>query len=139
MKDERIRKFIYIVLICLLLGILVITRVYQCPLRYIFGVPCPACGISRSLLCVATGHFAKAFYYHPLWPLAVVTAILLFLDELKFIKIPPKVRSTYIYIVAFIVLGCFVLRHIMGSPIVAIHFEKSLIYKVLGILSHISA
>ncbi len=37
-----------------------------CPVRWLAGVPCPTCGMTRSALCLLTLNFKGAFYYHPL-------------------------------------------------------------------------
>ena len=42
-----------------------------CPLRLLFGVSCPLCGMGRAGLCAIRLDFAGAFRFHPLWPLVV--------------------------------------------------------------------
>jgi len=34
------------------------------------GHPCPGCGITRSVVCLAHGHIAEALRFHPLAPIA---------------------------------------------------------------------
>ena len=48
------RHIIYFSVICLFLFFL---RVFQitCPLRYLFGIPCPTCGITRAMLSLIRG------------------------------------------------------------------------------------
>ena len=36
-----------------------------CLLQRVLGVPCPGCGISRSLLAAAHGHFSAAWNFNP--------------------------------------------------------------------------
>jgi hypothetical protein len=40
-----------------------------CPLRVLFHLPCPSCGMTRAVLAAAGGHAAEASHLHPLWPL----------------------------------------------------------------------
>jgi hypothetical protein len=42
-----------------------------CPLRLATGIPCPACGLTRSFCALASGHPAEAFAEHLLGPLAM--------------------------------------------------------------------
>ncbi len=49
-----------------------------CPIRYLTGVPCPGCGMTRAWLSALHGDLAAAFAYHPLFwavPLAVALAL----------------------------------------------------------------
>lgn len=36
------------------------------------GIPCPGCGLSRSLSCAAHGMFLESWLYHPFGPLLLV-------------------------------------------------------------------
>jgi len=40
-----------------------------CPTRFFLGLPCPGCGLTRSLQSMAAGDFACAIEMHPLGPL----------------------------------------------------------------------
>jgi hypothetical protein len=37
-----------------------------CPFRMLTGLPCPLCGMTRSVISAMHGHFAESFAYHPL-------------------------------------------------------------------------
>lgn len=37
-----------------------------CPIKFITGVSCPGCGMTRAWLCLLSGKPALAFHYHPL-------------------------------------------------------------------------
>ena len=45
--------------------------VYHCPFRYIFGVSCPGCGMTRALVAAVFSDLETAFGFHPLFPLLV--------------------------------------------------------------------
>ena len=107
---------------------------YRCPLEHIFGIPCPLCGATRAILCAITGRFGDAFYYHPLWPVFVIAGILFVLYVFGIIRAGEKVKKAAIVLMIVLLLGCFVIRHICHSPVVAIHFERSAIVKLLTML-----
>lgn len=127
-KDSAI---IIVILVLLIMAVLVVLGFYKCPLRLLFGIPCPLCGISRALLCLFAGQFAKSFYYHPLWPLAVIVVIVLFLDRKRIIRLTKKQIRIGEITIAVLLVACYIIRHIMHSPVVEIHFEESLIYSYL--------
>jgi len=41
-----------------------------CLFRNLTGYPCPGCGITRAVVCLAHGQFAEALRFHPLAPIA---------------------------------------------------------------------
>lgn len=45
-----------------------------CPFRNITGLPCPGCGLTRSVVYSAHGQWQQAIAYHPFGPLFLVGA-----------------------------------------------------------------
>ena len=114
----------------LIAGVLSFTGIYRCPLRYIFGVPCPLCGMSRALYSLVTLDLDKAFYYHALWPVVVVgipTAVIL---KIRKVDIKRYQINLICIILGIVVIGYYIYRHIVGSPVVQVDFGNSLIYRV---------
>lgn len=47
-----------------------------CPIKFMTGISCPGCGMTRAWLELARGHLAAAFAYHPLfWAVPLVVAL----------------------------------------------------------------
>ena len=44
---------------------------WGCPIKRITGFPCPGCGMTRAHLSALRLDFKRAFYWHPLWFLAI--------------------------------------------------------------------
>ena len=105
-------------------------RKYDCPLDIILGIPCPLCGMTRAFFSLPFGKVEESFYYHPLWPLVVITALLGFAKATGSIKPSKKAVDIYLIFLAASFLVCYIIRHIMGSPVVAVHFETSLVYRL---------
>lgn len=36
-----------------------------CPIRFLSGIPCPGCGLTRSLAALLSGDFRTSFAFHP--------------------------------------------------------------------------
>ena len=52
-----------------------------CPIKYVSGISCPGCGMSRACFSAICFDFDAAFAYHPLWILLLpfaVTAVALY-------------------------------------------------------------
>ena len=54
-----------------------------CPIKFVTGISCPGCGMSRALFHAVTGKFQDAFHYHPMWITLPVVGILLPVFKLK--------------------------------------------------------
>lgn len=54
-----------------------------CPIKYVTGVSCAGCGMTRACLSALTLDFSAAFYYHPLWILMPPAILLLAFLKLK--------------------------------------------------------
>lgn len=46
-----------------------------CGFHNLTGLPCPGCGITRAVVCLAHGRFAEAVIYHPLSPLVFAALV----------------------------------------------------------------
>jgi len=48
-----------------------------CPLKMISGLPCPGCGVTKSIYFFLTGDFLKSIHYHLFGPLVVIFCLFL--------------------------------------------------------------
>ena len=127
------RKKDNIQLACVLavIAVLALSGIYKCPFDFFLGIPCPMCGMTRAFFALFHGDVSGAFYFHPLWPLALAVIILYGLYLAGIIRPSAKAVNIFFYVLAAIIIICFIIRHIMGSPVVEIHFGTSVIGKIL--------
>ena len=58
-----------------------------CPFKSLYGIPCPACGLSRASIQLINGNWLEAFQINPLvylvHPILVGIALFAFIDQLN--------------------------------------------------------
>ena len=118
----------------LIFGLMFLLGIYRCPLEFFVGIPCPLCGITRAFMALAKGDVALAFYYHPLWPLAPFAFGFYMLYYLEIIHPGRKVFNAVTYGLCVLLLACYIIRHIMHSPVVEIDFASSFIGRSLSFI-----
>jgi hypothetical protein len=63
-----------------------------CPLKMVSGVPCPSCGITKSIVYFYNGNITKSLEFHLLGPLTVIVCfyLLIFYSLELYLKRPLK-------------------------------------------------
>lgn len=57
-----------------------------CLFYHMTGLPCPACGLTRSYVCIAHGQLSQAFVWHPLGPVLFAATVFYWLDALSWMR-----------------------------------------------------
>lgn len=97
-----IKALAAIVLLYLLIEAVGIT----CPIKFLTGISCAGCGMSRAWISAAHLDFSMAFYYHPLFWIVIPAGIWIFAGE----KMPKKVYQTGFWLICIMMLGVYILR-----------------------------
>lgn len=112
-----------------------------CPIKYLTGISCAGCGMTRAWLSVLKLDFSMAFYYHPLFfipPIAMVVILLKYNvfelpSSLHFSK--KTASRVYHYILIFIILLFITIYFIRiinpNDSIVVIDIKNSAIWRLL--------
>ena len=99
-----------------------------CPIKYVLGIACPGCGMTRAWFSILRLDFATALYYHPLFfigPIAIFA--ILFHQWIDF----KKWRYLGILLLVLFV-GVYLLRlFLFPNAIVNLDFSEGLIFKIL--------
>ncbi|MFR7551894.1 MAG: DUF2752 domain-containing protein [Acutalibacteraceae bacterium] len=101
---------------------------YQCPFRYVFGVSCPGCGMTRALLAAVFSDFETAFSYHPLFPLLIQRRSGW---PARLRRLPSKRETAYILAFAGAFILVYAARLLSGDPVVAPEPASGLLFRVL--------
>lgn len=108
-------------LICLVGTIVFIYAVFHflgigCPIKFVTGISCLGCGMTRAWLSVLRLDLAAAFHYHPLFILPPVAAIVYFTKSKINLKIYKIIMLTIV--IAFITIYLYRLIFTDGDIVV---------------------
>ena len=69
---------------------------YMCPMKLLFDIPCPGCGMTRAVWYFMTFRFSLSFAYNPL-AVFVIIGVVYYLFVRKFRRIPEKWEKIYFW------------------------------------------
>ena len=99
---------------------------FGCPIRFLTGVSCPSCGLSRACLACLRLDFAEAWRLHPLvFFLPVIAGLFLWKRKNR--------RFLYVLTALFCtaLVAVWLIRMFSGSEIVYFRPEEGVIYKTV--------
>ena len=100
-----------------------------CPIKFLTGVSCAGCGMTRAYLSLLKLDFASAWYYHPLFVLPPIALLLWRFKK----KIPAKIYRLSM----FTIIGAFLIMYLIRlldpeNTVVVFEPKKGLIYRLLA-------
>ncbi|MEE0970091.1 MAG: DUF2752 domain-containing protein [Clostridia bacterium] len=96
------RHIICFTVICLFFGITALFDI-GCPVLYITGIPCPACGVTRAMLSLVRFDIASYLFYNPMaLPLCIAAALMLHLRVVKR-NMPIVIYSVAVAVINFVI------------------------------------
>ena len=103
-----------------------------CPIKYMTGISCAGCGMTRAVLSAIGGEFSRAFYYHPLWFLVPIVAVIL--SVAKIMK-KDRLFDVTLWGFAIAMLALWIVRLIdRNCTVVTVDFDASVWARVVGML-----
>lgn len=100
MKNPNIRKkhIIYFLILCFFLLLFKLLNI-TCPILFLFGVPCPTCGVTRALFSLLELNFTAYCKFNVMAiPLLFATCVFIHLKVLKKKKLPLAVATVVLII-----------------------------------------
>lgn len=127
-NNDKIKKSLIFVLSIAIL--VVFYYLVGCPIRWMTGVSCPSCGMTRAAMALLKFDFTAAFNYHPLvFLLPIVAIVYCFRKHLS-----KRTQSIFFVLCIVLMLTVYILRMLSGSEIVFINFESGIFYKIYYLL-----
>lgn len=97
-----------------------------CPIKFLTGISCAGCGMSRAFLAALRLDFVSAFHFHPLFWLVIPTVLLfIFKNKIPFFKI------CFILIVAIFIITYLIRMFQPNDNIVVFEPQAGFIYHVI--------
>lgn len=99
-----------------------------CPIKFVTGISCLGCGMTRAWMSVLRLDIKSAFYYHPAFWLPPIVLLLLYFKY--------KINIKYYKFFMFTAIGCFVIIYLVrliwfNDNIVVFQPENSIISKII--------
>lgn len=94
-----------------------------CPIKWITGINCAGCGMTRAVFFAVQLRFSEAFHYHPLfWLLPFLAAFFIFRDRLS-----KRIQKSVIWIAVICFAAVYVFRLLdPENTVVTVELESSL-------------
>lgn len=136
MKSEKNKEVLNtlsaIAAIIVVYGIFAILRI-GCPIKFVTGISCMGCGMTRAWLSVLHFDLKSAFYYHPAFWLPPLVLICWYLKYKKIIKNYKFFMFTAI--ITFVIIY-FVRLIWSNNDIVVFHPENGILSKIIQTFMH---
>ena len=102
----NIKKIIFRVIITAAITLFLLYQGFSmpCPIRVVFKIPCPTCGMTRALVCLLKFDFRLSLYYNPLTiPFCLLMLFAIFKDSLKVNKRTANIILITCAVIIFVV------------------------------------
>ncbi len=77
-----------------------------CPIKFVTGISCPGCGMTRAHLALLRLDPAAAYHFHPLFPLPAVAAIMYLFKD----RMPRRLYSFWMFTLIMLFSIIYLLR-----------------------------
>ena len=102
-----------------------------CPIKYITGISCAGCGMSRAWMAFLQLDIAKAFAYHPLFWLVPIVVIVLLCKS----KINIKIYKIIIFTIIIMFAIVYICRLIWsGDDVVVFEPQNNILFRIIRVI-----
>ena len=99
-----------------------------CPIKYITGISCAGCGMSRAWIALLHFNIHEAFMYHPLFFLPPVVVIVMLLKS----KINIKIYNIFMFTIAGAFVIVYLYRMFIGDGnVVVFEPQNNIVFRII--------
>ena len=120
-------------LICAVTAVVVLYTAMEsigitCPIKFITGISCAGCGMSRAWMAFLQLDIAKAFAYHPLFWLVPIAVIVLLCKS----KINIKIYKIFMFTIAGAFVIVYLYRMFIGDGnVVVFEPQNNIVFRII--------
>lgn len=141
-RNKKVQRGLLIHAAIVAVFVLLSATIWHCPVRLLFGIPCPGCGTTRACFSLLRLNVREAFLYQPVFFLNVLLfwyCIHRNIIRRNWIgrgrKWREKMEISLVGLVAAVVLLVYLVRLArQDSPVMEIHLEQGVIFRAAEIL-----
>ncbi len=122
-----LKERLLLILIIFGIGLFLSILPMGCPLKYLTGISCPGCGMTRAFISLLLPDVSLALHYHPLFILVPVMAILYLFG---FYLNPKLLRVLWIFLITIFLLTYLVRLFFTRNDVVEIDLQSGIIIKL---------
>ncbi len=117
-----------VISIILIYSVFTVTGI-GCPIKFLTGVSCAGCGMTRATVALLEGRYRAAFHYHPLVLLPYI-ALILYLFRKRFSE---RIRRSMLIAIVVLFLDVYLYRLLYADQdIVVFEPEKGAVFRILS-------
>lgn len=102
-----------------------------CPIKFITGISCPGCGMTRAWISALHLDFKSAFYYHPLFFSVPFMLILFVCKE----KVNNKILKIFFILIVLAYVTIYAIRLYEGGDIVVFKPYNNILFRLIRYLA----
>ena len=124
-------------LICAVTAVVVLYTAMEligitCPIKFITGISCAGCGMSRAWISLLHFNIHDAFMYHPLFFLPPVVVIVMLLKS----KINIKIYKIIIFTIIIMFAIVYICRLIWsGDDVVVFEPQNNILFRIIRVIN----
>lgn len=132
-KTERIpgRTFLFLLSAACVYWILTVSGI-GCPIRFLTGISCAGCGMTRAWLLLLRGDIAAAAAMHPLFLTAPAILVFFLFEE----RLPKRVVKRFWISAAVLYAVVYLIRILLQNPNVIIDIRSGFLFRAADALMH---
>lgn len=130
MRADKLKQAgVFLLILLVYIAVMSITGI-GCPIRWLTGIPCPGCGMSRAFFALLRLDFTGAFSFHPMiYPLIVFLPwYFLGNDDTPRRR---KIRKALLVLMIILAILVWIYRIFHEDSVVHIDLEQSAVIKCL--------